>query len=173
MKKTTVGVFPNRLKMEMIINELRAGGLHESEISCIYADRDGVMHDSQADEKMGSGAAKGATAGAVIGAIAGLIVANGFIPGLGTLFVAGPLVQVLGLGLTGAVATTAAGAATGAIALGIGSALMGLGVADDDAMIYEESVKAGEVVLITKTELDIAKEVMLKNKATKVREYVN
>ena len=131
------------------------------------------MHDSQADEKMGSGAAKGATAGAVIGAIAGLIVANGFIPGLGTLFVAGPLVQVLGLGLTGAVATTAAGAATGAIALGIGSALMGLGVADDDAMIYEESVKAGEVVLITKTELDIAKEVMLKNKATKVREYVN
>lgn len=173
MKKTTVGVFPNRLKIEMIIRELQAGGIADSEISCIYTDKEGHIKDSQTDEKMESGAMKGATAGAVIGAVAGLVVANGIVPGLGTLFVAGPLVEVLGLGLTGAIATTAAGAATGAIALGIGAALMELGVDDDDAMIYEESVKAGEVVIITRTEHNTAKAVLLKNKALRVREYIS
>lgn len=173
MKKTTVGVFPNRLKIEMVINELRAGGITDSEISCIYTDREGVMHDSQSDEKMEHGAATGAATGAVIGALAGLVVANGIIPGLGTLFVAGPLVEVLGISITGAVATAAAGAATGAVVIGVGAALMELGVDNDDAVIYEESVKSGEVVLMTRTSIDSAKAVMLKNKATKVREYVN
>lgn len=172
MEKTTIGIFENRLKSEMIIKELRASGIKDSEISCVYTDKEGDLHDSQTNEKMSAAGAKGAGVGAVVGALAGLAIANAVIPGLGTLVVAGTVLPALGIGISTAVATTAAGAAVGAMALGIVSALTELGVAADDAAIYEEEVRAGKVLIVTKTELGTAKGVLLKNGATKVREYV-
>lgn len=172
MKKTTIGVFDNRLKSEMVINELKASGISDSEISCVYADREGDLHDSQTDEKMENAGAKGASVGAVIGALAGLAVANAVIPGLGTLVVAGTVLPIIG-GVSTVVATTAAGAAVGAATLGIVSALANLGVTSEDAEIYEEEVKAGKVLIVTRTDLSTAKAVLNKNGATKVREYIS
>jgi hypothetical protein len=173
MKKTTIGVFENRLKSEMIINELKASGIADNEISCVYTDKEGELYDSQTDEKMTNAGAKGAGVGAVVGALAGLVVANAIVPGLGTLVVAGTVLPALGIGISTAVATTAVGAAVGAVALGIVAALTQLGVSGDDAALYEEEVRAGKVLIVTRTDLNTAKDILNKNGASRVREYVN
>lgn len=169
MTTTTIGVFSNKQKAELAINDLRDKGVMDKEISCVYTDKDGDVKDSQTGEKMGSGAAAGATTGAVIGTIAGLVVANGILPGLGTLFVAGPLAAALGL--TGAVATTVAGAATGAAAGGLIGAFSKLGVAKEDAELYERHIRKGEVVVICRSEADDIMEVFTRHNAVEVRQY--
>lgn len=168
MRITTIGVFQDRLKSEMIINELIAGGIGSTEISCLYIDRDGDMKDTQTTKKVESGTAKGATAGAVVGVIAGLAVANGVLPGIGTIFVAGPLLSVLGV--TGTAA--AAGAAAGIVAGGIVGSLVSLGISAEDAKIYEENLYKGNVVIVTRTQASTAKDVLQKNGASQVREYI-
>lgn len=170
MKRTTIGVFPDRLKTEMVIKELLASGIKNSDISCIYTNSDGNLKDSQTNKKVESGSAMGAGTGAVIGAIAGLVVANGIIPGLGAVLVAGPLIEILGL--TGAVATTAAGVVTGAVAGGILGALVELGVSDEDAKLYQQHLAQGNAIIITRTEILSAKDILNKNGAQEVREYI-
>src|SRR4051812_25538993 len=170
MKTTTVGVFPNKTRAEQVIHELRDSGVSDSDISCVYRDSDGDMKDSQTGEKVGDGAVKGATTGAVVGAIAGLVVANGILPGLGTLFVAGPLATALGF--TGAAATAVAGAATGAVAGGLIGALTQLGISDTDAMLYETLVRKGEVLVVVNTTTLSTKEIFIRAGAREVREYI-
>ncbi len=167
--KTTIGVFPNRMKAEKTITELRAAGIPDTDISCVYRDSEGDLHDSQTNEKVGDGAARGATTGAVVGALAGLVVANGILPGLGTLFVAGPLATALGF--TGAAATTIAGAATGAVAGGFIGALTQLGVDEDDAALYERHVQSGEVVVMSRGDATSALAIFTENNATEIRQY--
>ncbi len=150
MSTITTGVFRTKQTAESAINKLKENGIATSDISCVYTDQDGDIKDSQTGEKVGAGAAKGAATGAAVGAIAGLVVANGILPGIGTLFVAGPIATALGL--TGAAATTVAGAATGAAAGGLIGGLKELGVANEDAEMYENYVKKGNVLVITKTD---------------------
>ncbi len=149
---TIIGVFKNRAKAEVAINELKENDIADSDISCVYRDLDGDVKDSQTGEKMGSGAVTGAATGAVLGTIAGLAVANGILPGIGTLFVAGPIATALGF--TGAAATAVAGAATGAAAGGLIGALSKLGVSKEDAALYEKHVEKGEALVIAKTETE-------------------
>ncbi len=169
MKTTTVGIFPNRTRAEQVINELRSSGVDDADISCVYRDADGDMVDSQTSEKVGDGAVKGATTGAVVGAIAGLVVANGILPGLGTLFVAGPLATALGF--TGAAATAVAGAATGAAAGGLIGALTELGVDNKDAELYEKHVKSGDVLVISRSDVVDTLDIFRDNNALEIRQY--
>lgn len=166
---TTSGVFSNKHKAELAINDLKDKGVSDKEISCVYTDKDGDMKDSQSGEKVGGGAVSGATTGAVIGTIAGLVVANGLLPGLGTLFVAGPLAATLGF--TGAVATTVAGAATGVAAGGLIGALSKLGVSNEDAELYEKHIQGGEALIVCRSEEDDVMEVFRKHDAVEVRQY--
>ena len=168
---TTVGVFPNKAKAESVIENLKEEGVMDTEISCVYTNEDGKVKDSQTDEKVGVAAATGATAGAVIGTIAGLVVANGLLPGLGTLFVAGPLAAALGL--TGATATAVAGAATGAAAGGLIGGLSKLGVDAADAELYEKHVEKGEVLVICRADDEAVMEVFNRNHASEVRQYAS
>jgi len=169
MDTTTIGVFDSRDKAETAISEMRALGIADTDISYIYAvTEDGTVIEG--GNKAGAGAASGATTGAVLGAIAGLAVANGILPGLGTLFVAGPLAAALGL--TGAVATTAAGALTGAAAGGLVGGLAGLGVKDEEARIYEERVKRGGILVTAKSlNPKAVKDIFEKHGAAEIREY--
>src|SRR3989338_5542094 len=167
---TTAGIFATHAAAEQAIRELKAFGVPESDLSYVYVDVAGNMQDAITDTKVGSGAASGATTGAVVGAIAGLVVANGILPGLGTLFVAGPL--AVALGFTGAAATTVAGAATGAAAGGLIGALAGLGVSNDDAMIYEAMVRKGDVLVIARTPRLVTKDIFIRASAREVREYI-
>jgi hypothetical protein len=165
---TIVGVFKDRMAAESAITEMKSMGVHDTDISFIST----KWHSDAAGDggtKAGEGATAGATTGAVIGAIAGLAVANGVLPGLGTLFVAGPLAAALGLG--GAAATTAAGALTGAAAGGILGALTGMGVRDEDAKMYEERVKGGDILVTAKTNDTTAIDAMTKYGAEEVRTY--
>lgn len=129
----------------------------------------GVVKDTQTGDKVGMGVAEGLTAGAVIGGIAGLVVANGLLPGLGTLFVAGPL--AVALGFTGAAATTVAAAATGAAAGGLIGGLTHLGVSSDDAALYEKHVHGGNVIVITRGTPPSTQDVFLTHGAIEVRQY--
>jgi hypothetical protein len=149
-KTTTIGVFNNRIDAEGAIIELQRIGVSDDDISYLsLADNENIVHTARGGSVsygVGRGAAAGVTTGAVIGAIAGLAVANGILPGLGTLFVAGPVAA--GLGLTGAAATATAGAMTGAAAGGLIGALGGLGISNKDIKIYEERVRQGDILVI-------------------------
>ena len=169
MSTTTVGTFADRAGAEEAISLLRKAGVKDSEISCVYSDSSGAVKDTQTGDTVGGGAVKGATVGAVVGGIAGLVVANGILPGLGTLFVAGPLAAALGF--TGAAATTVAGAATGAAAGGLIGALTHLGIPDEDAALYETRLHEGSYLVIVQSALDNTRSILESNKSKDVREY--
>lgn len=177
MTNLTLGIYESHNSAERAIKELMAAGVSESGISYIYTDNNGTMTDAQTGEKVGTGAAvgatSGATTGAIVGGIAGLVVANGILPGIGSLFVAGPLAAALGL--TGATATTVAGAATGAVAGAAAGGLIGaltqLGVNDTDAKLYESLVLKGDVLVIARTDSNNTKEVFEHTEALEIREY--
>lgn len=171
MHTTTLGIFEKREDAEGAISEVRSLGIADPDISYVYnspENKTTVVTDNQTN--VGSGAASGATAGAALGAIVGLVVANGLLPGLGTLFVAGPIAAALGL--TGAVATTAAGAMTGLAAGGLVGALSGLGVDTKEAHIYEERVKRGGILVsVRSTSPVLVKDAFKKYGADEIREY--
>lgn len=171
--KSIIGVFNNRTDAEQAVGGLREHNIADTDISYVGAAGDGDTTVQSADgTTVAEDAGSGAVTGGVIGAIAGLAVANGILPGLGTLFVAGPIATALGL--TGAAATTAAGAMTGAAAGGLVGALTGLGASEEEAHTYEERVKGGGVlVAATIGESDEAevRHVFEKNNAEEVRIY--
>lgn len=169
IKNTTIGVYETHADAEVAINELKACGVDHDDISYVYTDSKGNVSDGQTGEKMGSGAAGGAATGAVIGALAGLVVANGILPGIGTLFVAGPVATALGF--TGAAATTVAGATTGAAAGGLIGALSNLSVDKEDAALYENLVRKGDVLVIARSDAAGMAYVFKKTNAMEVREY--
>ncbi len=169
--KTIIGVFNSRQGAEQAIGALREHNIADTDISYVGGSDKVTMHTADGGE-VAEGAGSGAITGGVIGAIAGLVVANGILPGLGTLFVAGPIATALGL--TGAAATTAAGAMTGAAAGGLLGALTGLGAPDEDAHLYEERVKSGGILVaatIDNSDESEVRQVFEKNGADEVRIY--
>ncbi len=154
-------------------------GVSRDDVSYIHLDEDEkvtaetVLDEEDAVERVGAGAAGGAATGVVVGALAGLVVASGVLPGLGAIFVAGPLAAALGL--TGAAATTISGAATGAVAGGLIGVLTGVGVAREDAETYDEHVRAGDILVVVKVsneiEAESAKEIFKNHSAEEVRSY--
>ena len=166
---TTTGVVSSTKTAELVIDDLKEIGVSDSEISCVYTNNEGEIKDSQTGEKIGEKAVAGAATGAVLGTVAGLVVANGLFPGLGTLFVAGPLAA--GLGLTGATATTVAAAATGAAAGGLIGGLSHLGVAKEDAELYQTHIQKGGVLIICRADDVDVTSVFKKHNAMEVRHY--
>lgn len=170
--KTIIGVFNSRTDAERAIGALREHNIADADISYVGGSGDDTVIHNADGTTMAEGASSGAVTGGVIGAIAGLVVANGILPGLGTLFVAGPIATALGL--TGAVATTAAGALTGAAAGGLIGALTGLGVTEEEAHTYEERVKSGGILVaasIGENDESEVRHVFEKNGADEVRIY--
>lgn len=166
---TTIGVFTTHAAAESALNELRQFGVSETDLSYVYVSKDGSVKDGQTGEKMGSNAATGATTGAIIGGALGLAVANGILPGFGTLIVAGPLAAALGF--TGAAVTAVAGAATGAVAGGLIGALTGLGVDTQDVHLYEDHVRRGDVLVISRGTPLSTEDIFLNNGAVDVKHY--
>ncbi len=164
-----MGVFASSDNAEMAISELRGIGAKDADISYVYSSK-GTVVTKNTGTKAGEGAASGVTAGAVFGTLAGLAVINGILPGLGTLFVAGPLATALGL--SGVAATAAAGAMTGAAAGGLVGALIGFGVNEQEAKIYEDRVRLGDILVSTSTKhAEEARNIFAKYGASEIREY--
>lgn len=172
MTDIVIGVFNRKAGAETAINNLTEEGFSSQEMSVVLKDSETA---TEIKENTGasviSGATEGAVTGGVVGGIAGLLVGIGAIaiPGIGALFIAGPLAAALGL--TGAAASTVSGAATGAVAGGLIGGLVGLGIPQEEAVIYEEEIKAGGILLAVPSRGDTAMitDILTKHGAHQVR----
>lgn len=144
MAMMVLGVFSHSDQAERALDELERKGYDPKDISLIM--KEGVVNGSDLGSNVAGGTVSGATAGGVIGGLAGLLVGTGIFPGLGVLLIGGPISAALGL--TGVAAAAVSGAATGALAGGVIGALTGIGVTEEDARMYEESIKEGKILVI-------------------------
>lgn len=135
------GTFSDRNSAERAYNSMLDRGYSHKDINLMMSDDTRKRHFSDANTELGSKAMEGAGAGAAIGGVTGGILAaiaaigtNAVFPGLG-IVVAGPLLA----GLAGA----GAGGATG----GVIGALIGSGIPEDRAKLYDTDIKNGGIVM--------------------------
>ena len=154
--KRAVGVFEKRENVEDALRALKDNGFNMDDVSLLARDLEGVEGADEVTEKQGNeaseGAGIGATTGTVLGGIGGFLVGAGVlaIPGVGPVLAAG-------VGIS-EIAATLAGAGIGAAAGGIIGALVGLGIPEEKAKVYEDRIKAGDYLLmVTGTEDHVEK----------------
>lgn len=159
MKKSVVAIVKSQHQADKLVDDLRAAGFTDSDISVLMRDsRTGGLRDTQTgsafdeDEpprgkqtnlglekgsKAGTGGATGAAAGGIIGGTIGLLAGLGTIaiPGLGALVAAGPIL--------GALSGSAVGGSVGLIT----GSLVGLGVPEIEAKVFEGQLKEGGVLV--------------------------
>jgi Alternative complex III, ActD subunit len=132
------GLFPDRDSLEHAVNDLRAAGFRNSDVSVLMQETPGTKDLAhEAHSKAPEGAAAGASAGAVVGGVLGWLIGIGAIaiPGIGPFIAGGPIVAALaGLG--------AAGTAGGLI-----GALVGVGIPEYEAKLYEGRLRKGHLLL--------------------------
>ena len=143
-----VGVFPGYAEARRAVEELRRAGFRDDQLGVLGPDlgqgtlsdeRSGLPNDplgTHWEEGAGIGAATGATAGVGLG----LAVAAGLLPPLGPVIAGGTLIALL--------ASAGAGAAAGTAVGGI----LGLGIPEDHARIYEGELQAGRVLVTVRPE---------------------
>ncbi|HVZ11719.1 MAG TPA: general stress protein [Patescibacteria group bacterium] len=149
MNKIVLGIFASTEEAQDAIENLKSFGLEPQDVSVIMRNQGKAKVISEGTgAKVVSGGATGIVTGAVLGGVAGFLVATGVlaVPGLGAIFVAGPVATALGL--TGTAATTMSGAATGAVAGGILGVLTGLGLSENDVKVYEKHIQEGGILVI-------------------------
>lgn len=137
MAELVAGLFQNSKKAGDAIGELKAKGFTD-DISVISKDVNNPGTSAhQVKQDIADGAGAGAVAGGTLGVIGGFLAGatSLAIPGIGPLLAIGPLAAALGGG--------AIGAATG----GIVGALVDAGIPDERAKMYEDKIRAGEVLV--------------------------
>lgn len=134
--QTVVGVFATRMAAESAYRELRLAGYRDDQIGLVgkHIQTKGGSNPTD-DTNAGEGLAVGVGAGAVAGAAVGWAVLAGAIPVIGPAIAAGTLGVVLSNALAGA-----------AVA-GVAGALIGWGIPEEDAKMYEEEVNAGHYLV--------------------------
>ena len=171
-KMVVLGAYKNRVAADHAVNELTSAGFDTAEISILLPDDRGAATVENAKDreprnipdkvtelsfretkdissgrsedvaakntKIPQGAGTGAGIGAALGGTLGLFAAlTGLVvPGIGPLLIAGPLF----------------GAFAGATAGGAVGVLVGLGIPEDEAKLYEERLKKGGVLISVHTE---------------------
>ena len=147
--QTVLGLYDRFEDAQQVVHALSKAGFRWEDISMISQDAEGrysrelnttdadVIRDDAAD-----GAAAGAGLGAVLGGLGGLLVGLGAlaIPGVGPVIAAGPIAAAL------------AGAGIGAAAGGLIGALVDAGVPEEQAKIYEESIRRGGTLISVRTD---------------------
>ncbi|MGB4588885.1 MAG: general stress protein [Clostridiaceae bacterium] len=147
--KKIIGIFNTEEKAIKAVEQLRADGYTDEEISVVTSNResydrlsrvvgDEIVEDQDSTRASAGGAATGAATGGTIGGIGGLLLGLGAlaIPGVGPIVAAGPIAAAIGGALAG-----------GAIG-GIAGALIDNGVPEDEAKEYEERIKEGDIMVL-------------------------
>lgn len=139
MTKTIIGIYENLEQAHEVVNDLVNAGFNRNTISVVAQDPD-ERYSSYLDRGTDGGGedvAQGAGIGAAIGGLGGLLIGLGAlaIPGIGPVVAAGPIAAAL------------AGAGIGAVTGGIIGALVDLGIPEEEAQIYAESVRRGNVLV--------------------------
>lgn len=143
-----IGIYATATQAEVGVDMLIAKGFKSAGISVLLPERPNNQPATQSagasakpipqTTKAGSGSAVGATAGGALFGALGLLAGAGAlaIPGIGPLVAAGPLMAGLaGLGIGGAVG-------------GIGGALIGMGLPEDEAQRYASQIAEGRTLLV-------------------------
>jgi hypothetical protein len=138
MTSTILTTYSTVEDAQAAIRDLTEAGFDSADIGLATHNMDNVYYDE--DVSGGEGAGFGATIGTVFGAVAGLVAIT--IPGVGPVIAAGPLAAALGA-ITGA----GIGAVSGAVTGGITAALVNLGVPEEDANYYAESLRRGSALV--------------------------
>jgi hypothetical protein len=127
----------------MIAEQLRSAGFTGNEVSVLLPDR-GSTRDFAHEQhtKAPEGAATGGVVGGVLGGALGWLAGIGTlaIPGLGPFIAAGPIMAAL------------SGVAVGAGVGGLAGALIGMGVPELEAKLYEGKLRAGNLLIAVHTE---------------------
>jgi uncharacterized membrane protein len=157
-----VGIFESHNLAEEAVGELRRSGLDIKKLSIVgrdqHTDEHVVGYYNTGDRMMYWG-----KRGAFWGGLWGLLLGAGFfwVPGLGQLLVAGPLVAMI------------VGAAEGAVMVGglsaIGAGLYSMGIPKDSIIKYETAVKSGKFILVfhgTNEEVEKTREILNRAKAS-------
>lgn len=145
--QTVVGVFADPDDAEGALTALRAADFASEQVSVVAKDTQ-TSRDMVASTEMGADAGAGAGTGVVLGGLTGGVI--GWLVGIGALAIPGigPVVAA------GVLATTLGGAAVGAAAGGLIGALVDLGVPEEEAGAYEESVRQGGILLTVQANSD-------------------
>lgn len=169
--KRGVGVFNDYRVTEQALRELFDTGYAMERVSVMGQDTEHLnpsgqsgtaqMQDLQTDENHADDGAKtGVAAGTTVGGLTGLLVGLGTlaIPGVGPIMLAGAAAT--------AIASTVAGGAIGAAAGGLVGSLIGMGIPEDRAEVYNEKLSQGKyLIIVDGTDSDIARaETILKRR---------
>ena len=158
-RKRAAGLFHSRNKAERAVRDFNDSGYDMQNVSIVARDADQIdgLDTKEIGNKADDGATAGALTGGTLGGITGLLVGLGTlaIPGVGPILLAGAAATT--------VATTLAGAGIGAAAGGLVGGLVGLGIPEEKAKVYRDSVKDGSFLVMangTPTEIDRAETIM-------------
>ena len=144
-----VGIFTSRASVERAIERLRALGIPQAQINCLFPGASSAELDTVPTtdaEQPGMGKVVGGVVGGATGAFGGLLgaaVASAVVPGIGPVMAVGLAAAAL-LGLGGAVAGAAAGDAL--------ENTLEVGLPKDELYVYEDALRQGRIVLIVLTE---------------------
>ncbi len=138
MNSSVAGIVHTQIDAEALVTALKANGFADANISALFPDKQGTKdfaHDNTT--KAPEGAVAGAGTGAVLGGAVGLLAGIGAlaIPGFGPLIAAGPIMAAL------------SGAAVGGSVGGVAGALIGLGIPEYEAKMYEGKIRDGNILL--------------------------
>jgi len=143
VKIVVFGIFESRMQTNDVLQGLTEIGFRETEVSTLVPDTRGIV-SLQYDKgtKASEGLAAGVTGGFALGGALGWMIGVGAlsIPGVGPVIAAGPILLAL------------AGAGAGGAIGGIGGALVGLGIPEEDAMQYERFLKEGGMLVSVQVE---------------------
>ena len=167
-RNSAVGIFDSHLLAENAIQELQRSGLDIKKLSIVGRDQhtdEHVVGYYNAGDRM----KYWGKAGAFWGGLWGMLFGAGFfwVPGLGPLLVAGPLVSMI------------VGAIEGAAVVGglsaVGAGLFSMGIPKDSILKYETAIKTGKYVLIfhgTAQEVQKARDILDQTKALETALHV-
>src|SRR6478752_7132640 len=143
-----------------IATRLKAAGFTPSDISILGPDRAGLRDlGTENSTKVPEGAAAGASTGAILGGALGWLAGVGAlaIPGVGPLIAAGPILAAL------------SGAAVGGTVGGLNGALVGLGIPEYEAKLYEAKLRGGNILMAVHVddseEAALVRQIMTEEKA--------
>lgn len=136
-EKIITAIFDTRAEAEIVLNKLERAGLSEKEVMLLITEETKGKHFGIKENTL---ATTGATAGATIGGLTGALFLG--LASAGTLLVPG-----LNLVVSGALVGSLVGLGVGATTGGLVGALVGLGIPEHEAMLFEDAVRKGAILM--------------------------